>query len=408
MNKLRKQSSTTYPLFFLMVDSTDHVTGKTGLSPTVTISKNGASFASPSGAITEVGNGLYKISGNATDSNTVGELWIHATGTGADPTDTSYTVVAYDPFDSVRLGLTSLPNAAAEAAGGLYTRGSGAGQINQPANGQIDANAVKIGGTVQTARDIGASVLLSPGTGTGQVSISSGVVSSNITQIDGQATSGNNATLKLKSLDIQSDSYLVNAVNVVGGINPNSGQRGGNGIRVVGGNGDSHGYGIYVAPSPTGSGSSPAVLLDGSVGGCYGLQITGKSVPPVLLQRLDSGSVVIQTYNSSYATGDIDANISGYIGSVVTLRPVKNTGYNNFMFPMFDASTKSPKSGLSVTAERAIDGNPFSLCSTAVAELGNGVYRINLSASDMNGDKIMFRFTATGADDQLIEVFTQG
>lgn len=98
MNKLRKQSDTTYPLFFLMVDSTDHVTGKTGLSPTVTISKNGGSFASPSGAVSEVGNGLYKVAGNATDSNTVGELWIHATGTGADPTDTSYTIVAYDPF----------------------------------------------------------------------------------------------------------------------------------------------------------------------------------------------------------------------------------------------------------------------------------------------------------------------
>jgi len=176
MNKLRKQSSTTYPLFFLMVDSTDHVTGKTGLSPTVTISKNGGSFASPSGAVSEVGNGLYKIAGNATDSNTVGELWIHATGTGADPTDTAYTVVPYDPFDSVRLGLTALPNAAAEAAGGLYTRGSGAGQINQPANGQIDANTVKVSGTSQTARDLGASVLLSSGTGTGQISLSSGAV----------------------------------------------------------------------------------------------------------------------------------------------------------------------------------------------------------------------------------------
>ena len=30
MNKLRKQSDTTYPLIFLMVDSTDHVTGKQG------------------------------------------------------------------------------------------------------------------------------------------------------------------------------------------------------------------------------------------------------------------------------------------------------------------------------------------------------------------------------------------
>jgi hypothetical protein len=41
---------------------------------------------------------------------------------------------------------TALPAVAAEAAGGVYTRGSGAGQINQEANGQIDANAVKISG----------------------------------------------------------------------------------------------------------------------------------------------------------------------------------------------------------------------------------------------------------------------
>lgn len=49
-------------------------------------------------------------------------------------------IVSYNPFDAVRLGLTALPNAAAEAAGGLYTRGSGAGQINQNANGSIDTN----------------------------------------------------------------------------------------------------------------------------------------------------------------------------------------------------------------------------------------------------------------------------
>ena len=35
---------------------------------------------------------------------------------------------------------TALPAVAAEAAGGLYTRGTGAGQINQPANGSIDSN----------------------------------------------------------------------------------------------------------------------------------------------------------------------------------------------------------------------------------------------------------------------------
>jgi hypothetical protein len=62
-------------------------------------------------------------------------VWTHGNASG------QYQV---DLADSVRAGLTALPNAAAEAAGGLYTRGSGAGQINQATNGQIDGNLVRI------------------------------------------------------------------------------------------------------------------------------------------------------------------------------------------------------------------------------------------------------------------------
>lgn len=58
---------------------------------------------------------------------------------------------AVDLTDAVRFGLTALPNAAAEAAGGLYTRGTGAGQVNQPANGMIDSNVVRNAGTAITA-----------------------------------------------------------------------------------------------------------------------------------------------------------------------------------------------------------------------------------------------------------------
>ena len=42
--------------------------------------------------------------------------------------------------------------------------------------GTLDVNAKLIGGTTQTGRDLGASVLLSSGTGTGQISLSSGLV----------------------------------------------------------------------------------------------------------------------------------------------------------------------------------------------------------------------------------------
>ena len=81
------------PLFFLMIDSTGHIAGKTGLSPTVTLSKNGATFASPAGSVTEIANGWYQVAGNATDTATLGPLMLHATGSGADPCDVVYQVV---------------------------------------------------------------------------------------------------------------------------------------------------------------------------------------------------------------------------------------------------------------------------------------------------------------------------
>lgn len=56
-----------------------------------------------------------------------------------------------DFSDIVRMGLTALPSAAAEAAGGLYTRGTGAGQVNQPANGMVDTNVVRNAGTAITS-----------------------------------------------------------------------------------------------------------------------------------------------------------------------------------------------------------------------------------------------------------------
>lgn len=59
------------------------------------------------------------------------------------------------------------------------------------AAGLADANVVKIGptgsGTAQTARDIGTSVLLSSGTGTGQLDFTSGIVKANVTQLLGTA-----------------------------------------------------------------------------------------------------------------------------------------------------------------------------------------------------------------------------
>ncbi len=52
---------------------------------------------------------------------------------------------------------------------------------------RLDTNVTHVGDTSQTARDLGASVLLSTGTGTGQLDFTSGVVKANTTQFGGSA-----------------------------------------------------------------------------------------------------------------------------------------------------------------------------------------------------------------------------
>lgn len=105
--KQRQQSSTNYPIPFFMVLS-DHVTPATGKTVSVSLSKNGGSFAAASGAVTEISGGWYLLAANATDRNTVGELALRATASGCDDTPDRYVIVPWDPFDGAGLGLSRL------------------------------------------------------------------------------------------------------------------------------------------------------------------------------------------------------------------------------------------------------------------------------------------------------------
>lgn len=91
-----------------------------------------------------------------------------------------------------------------------------------------------------------------------------------------------------------------------------------------------------------------------------------------------------------------------------TIRPKKNTALNNFPFMMVDGTDfVTPETGLTVTAERSLDGAAFGACTNTPTEVGNGAYKINLSASDMNGDSVMLKFTATGAAQRNVTILTQ-
>ena len=155
-------------------DKTDGVTIETGLTITnerITLTADTDNGSAPTnildnvtGATSGTANDLNYITGNdagmmqlelaAADVNRVGRMLLSITDAANHcPVFHELMVLPAQVYDSLILG-TDL----------------------------LDANASQAGGTTVTGRDIGASVLLSSGTGTGQISLSSGAVLLQATQ----------------------------------------------------------------------------------------------------------------------------------------------------------------------------------------------------------------------------------
>lgn len=246
-----KQSTTQHKLLFFLTESADHITGLTGASPTVTISKAGASFGSPSGAVSELANGWYQVAANATDTNTLGLILLHAVAASADPCDMMVAdVIAPDPTD---------PNWA-------------------------------------------------------MTDVSSNVVQWNSSNVSSPATAG---------------------------------------------------------------------------------------IPDVNVKNFNNGAA------GSLPTNFSSLSISSGGLVAVTSNVKTNTALNGFTFTMTDSTNHNPKTGLTVTAQRSLNGGAFGSCANSVSEISNGDYQINLAAGDLNAAVVMLRFTATGADDLNILLVTQ-
>lgn len=143
-----------------LVDATDGITPETGESGgQPQVSKQGGSWANTTATLSAIGNGAYYVELTATELDTVGLVLVRYKSANTAEAQVEHQVVPWDPYDAVRMGVTALPNANAEAAGGLYTRGSGAGQINQNANGQTDTRTVTMATDVITAAAIQADAI---------------------------------------------------------------------------------------------------------------------------------------------------------------------------------------------------------------------------------------------------------
>ena len=174
------------------------------------------------------------------------------------------------------------------------------------------------------------------------------------------------------------------------------------------------------------TGAAPAVLLS-KAGAAFGAaagavtEVSGShGFYQVALTAVDTNTGGDLAYYITAASGDavfmvdqvqsqifpdLSLNASGYANIASNIK--QNAICNGFMFIMTNNVTHAPQTGLTVTAQRSLGGAGFAPCLNPVTELSNGVYVINLGAVDTNANNIMYRFTASGADDLDMLIVTQ-
>jgi len=115
------------------------------------------------------------------------------------------------------------------------------------------------------------------------------------------------------------------------------------------------------------------------------------------------GSVADAVWDEAYS----DHRGSTSFGLWVAKGIAKGQAWSNDPFCMVDSTDNvTPKTGLTITAYVSKDAAAFGAIAGTVAEISNGIYQMDATAADMNFDIGMFRFTATGASDTFIAVKT--
>lgn len=173
-------------------------------------------------------------------------------------------------------------------------------------------------------------------------------------------------------------------------------------------------YEIQIADARFAVSSAKSLLV--SISGATGAAETDAVIPLTDLNPYDAvraGLTALPNANAAASGGLLTAGtstnqLSASGGAVKTQAAVKkNTALAGFEFLLISSADKvSPITGRTVTATRSIDGAAFASCSNSVSEVSNGIYKINLSAGDLNGDTVTLQFTAAGAEARFITILT--
>ena len=124
----------------LFVSSTDGFSPVTPTSPAAYLSINGATWVASTNAVVvatlaagQSAAGVYYLELTAAELANLGWITVNVQATNARQYNAHIQVCAFDPYDTVRIGLTGLPNVAQGNAGALPT-GNATGQVTVATN----------------------------------------------------------------------------------------------------------------------------------------------------------------------------------------------------------------------------------------------------------------------------------
>lgn len=211
------------PMWLVTSDGTSPATGESGGQPQICWHARGTTTVNTSGTLSLVSAnaGLYHAELTASEVSALGIFSLHYRSATAVANAVFGKVVNYDSGDSTRQGLFALPNAAADASGGLIVMGTGTNQL-QPSQGSVGLRAIvhsqaTVGGTDNiTPRNYsGVSIEVKSG-GIQSLSVGAGNYSGMSVEIKtkGIATNSIETANVYSSLTIQGISNYANISNV--------------------------------------------------------------------------------------------------------------------------------------------------------------------------------------------------
>lgn len=370
---------------------------------------HGINAQSGSGA---TGNGINAKS-NATNGN---GMALALAGTGKNLDATTENEISSNLADTVNTGAThnianSIGKQIRQAAGGQTTT-----LLSGTAQAGSTSTTIKLSSSASATNSIyvGATVVLTGGTGVGQsrriVAYNGSTKVATVDRVwvttpdntttfdvdaspnalvsdEGVAQAGGASTITLASTASASDSLYVGAfVTILSGT----------------GAGQTREISAYVGATRVATVSSVWTTPPDSTS-AYAVIPSGNTSGPVIVNAPTAGQIAAAILSNP--SNLLVTNSSGYVTTTYAI--AKNATLSAFTFIMLDSTTGTPKTGLTVTAQRTLDGGALASMANAVAEIGNGLYKIDLAAADTNGNAGAYRFTAAGALDTLIPFVTQ-